>query len=113
MGKDWAAFNPRTQSVNREVLRLARQFELPGLTQKAMRWLCEDLTTGNVVERLSMCEEFDLAELSEKILQQLALNRQALAEVANDPRIMNHPKLMQSILQSAASALPESVSLDT
>lgn len=106
--KDWAIFNPRTQAVNREVLQLARQFELPGLTQKAMRWLCEDLTTGNVVERLSMCEEFDLAELSEKILQQLALNRQALAEVANSPQIMNHPKLMQSILQSAASALPES-----
>jgi hypothetical protein len=106
--KDWAVFNPRTQAVNREALQLARQFELPGLTQKAMRWLCEDLTTGNVVERLSICEEFGLSELSDKIVQQLTLNREALAEVAHSPQIMSHPRLMQAILQSAASALPES-----
>jgi len=101
---DWAAFNPRTQAVNRDVLQLAAQFQLPGLTQRATHWLSQDLTTGNVVERLAICEEFSLTELSEKILQQLANNREALAEVAHSSQIMSHPKLMQAILQTASSA---------
>merc|ERR1712023_214108 len=104
---DWAAFNPRTQAINQDVLQLAAQFELPGLTQQAMHWLSKDLTTGNVVERLSICEEFGLTELSEKILEQLTYNKAALSEVAHSPQIMTHPKLMQAILQCAASGLPE------
>merc|ERR1712159_552101 len=101
---DWATFNPRTQEINRDVLQLAAQFELPGLTQQAMHWLSKDLTTGNVVERLSICEDFGLSELSEKILEQLAYNKAALHEVAHSPQIMSYPKLMQSILQCAAAA---------
>merc|ERR1712166_1020539 len=105
--KEWAAFNPRTQAVNRDVLQLAAQFQLHGLTQQAMHRLSQDLTTGNVVERLTICDDFGLSELSEKILQQLTNNREALAEVAHSQQIMNYPKLMQSILQCAAGA-PES-----
>jgi hypothetical protein len=101
-----AEYNPRTQEINRDVLRLARQFGLPGLTHRAMRWLSKDLTTGNVVERLSICEEFGLAELTDKILEQLTSNRQALAEVAHSPQIMTYPKLMQAMLQCAAG-VPE------
>lgn len=100
--QDWADFNPRTQAVNRDVLLLAKQFELPDLTQQAMFWLGRDLTTANVVERLAICDEFGLVDLSEKILQQLTNNREALADVAHSPQIMNHPKLMQLMLQSAA-----------
>lgn len=102
--EDWAKFNPRTQDVNREVLRLAAQFELPGLKQQAMEWLSRDLTTGNVVERLSICDEFGLAELSDKILEQLTNNKEALAEVANSKQIMSYPRLMQAMLQCAAGA---------
>lgn len=102
--KEWSTFNPRTQAVNRDVLQLAAQFQLQGLTQQAMHWLSQDLTTGNVVERLAICDDFSLSELSDKILQQLTNNREALAEVAHSQQIMNHPKLMQSILQCAAGA---------
>lgn len=105
--EDWAMFNPRTQAVNREVLQLAAQFELPGLAQRAMHWLSKDLTTGNVVERLTIADEFGLAELSDKILQQLTMNKEALAEVAHSQQIMKYPKLMQSILQCAASGTAE------
>lgn len=103
---DLALFNPRTQEINRDVLQLARQFELPGLTELAMHWLGKDLTTGNLVERLSICDEFGLSELSEKILEQLTYNKAALHEVAHGPQIMNYPKLMQEILKCAAK--PES-----
>jgi len=102
--KEWAKYNPRTQEINRDVLRLAQQFELKGLTQRAMVWLAKDLTTGNVVERLSICEEYSLTELTEKILEQLTNNRQALAEVAHSPQIMTYPRLMQAMLQCAASS---------
>jgi len=105
--EDWAMFNPRTQAVNREVLHLASQFGLPGLTQRAMHWLSKDLTTGNVVERLTIADEFGLGELSEKILQQLTMNKEALAEVAHSQQIMKYPKLMQAILQCAASGTAE------
>merc|ERR1719473_831005 len=104
---DLATFNPRTQAINRDVLQLAAQFELPGLTQHAMHWLGKDLTTGNVVERLSICDEFGLSELSEKILEQLTYNKSALHEVAHSPQIMSYPKLMQEILKCAASSAPE------
>jgi len=112
--KEMAEYNPRTQDINRDVLRLAKQFGLPGLSHRAMRWLAKDLTTGNVVERLQICDEFGLTELHEKILEQLTSNRQALAEVAHSPQIMTYPRLMQAMLQSAAGAPePEPVSVPT
>lgn len=103
--KEWAAFNPRTQAVNQDVLQLAEKFQLHGLTQQAMHWLSQDLTTGNVLERLAICDDFGLSELSDKILQQLTNNRAALAEVAHSQQITNHPTLMQSILKCAAGQL--------
>merc|ERR1711988_1677075 len=105
--KVWGDLNPRTQEINKDVLGLARTFDLPGLTAKAMHWLGKDLTTGNVVERLAICDEFGLCELSEKILEQLTYNKAALHEVAHGPQIMNYPKLMQEILKCAASSAPD------
>eukprot|EP00928_Gymnodinium_smaydae_P009565 TRINITY_DN13587_c0_g2_i1.p2 TRINITY_DN13587_c0_g2~~TRINITY_DN13587_c0_g2_i1.p2 ORF type:complete len:231 (+),score=65.59 TRINITY_DN13587_c0_g2_i1:88-780(+) len=99
----WEDYNPRTQEINKDVLRLAQNFQLPGLVERAMHWLAKDLTTGNVVERLSICEEFSLNELREKILEQLTYNKKALAEVASSPQIMSYPKLMQAMLQLAAA----------
>merc|ERR1711879_857819 len=51
----------------------------------------------------SICEEFGLSELSDKILEQLTYNKAALSEVAHSRQIMSYPKLMQAILQCAAS----------
>jgi hypothetical protein len=99
---EWKDYNPRTQEINKDVLRLAQMFRLPGLTERAMHWLAKDLTTGNVVERLTICEDFGLQLLSGKILEQLTCNKKALGEVANSPQIMTYPKLMQALLQKAA-----------
>lgn len=104
---EWAEYNPRTQEINKDVLQLAKLFQLPGLRDRAVRWLAKDLSTGNVVERLSICDEFGLDDLRERILEQLTLNRQALAEVAHSPQIMKYPGLMQAMLQHAA-AVPDS-----
>jgi len=102
----WTDYNPRTQEINKDVLRLAQNFRLPGLSNRAMHWLAKDVTTGNVVERLTICEDFGLDTLKEKILEQLTFNKAALAEVAHSNQIMQYPKLMQSMLQLAAG-VPE------
>merc|ERR1712232_447775 len=99
----WEEYNPRTQEINKDVLRLAQNFRLPGLTERATKWLAKDITTGNVVERLTICEEFGLNELRDRILEQLTYNKRALAEVSNCPQIMQYPKLMMQMLQLAAS----------
>jgi len=97
-------FNPRTQEINKDILTLAQNFRLPGLTERATHWLAKDLHTGNVVERLTICETFGLNVLRERILEQLTTNKKALAEVASSPQIMKYPKLMQGLLQQAALA---------
>lgn len=104
----WQDYNPKTQEINKDVLVLARNFRLPGLTERATFWLAKDLTTGNVVERLTICEDFGLDVLRERILGQLANNKKALFEVAHSPQIMQYPNLMQALLQQAAGVPEES-----
>lgn len=96
-------YNPRSQDINKDVLKLAQNFKLQGLQELATRYLAQDLSTGNAVERLTICEDFALEELKEKILEQLTFNKQALAEVAASPQIISYPKLMQSMLKLAAA----------
>eukprot|EP00930_Biecheleria_cincta_P061958 TRINITY_DN4748_c0_g1_i1.p1 TRINITY_DN4748_c0_g1~~TRINITY_DN4748_c0_g1_i1.p1 ORF type:complete len:226 (+),score=46.58 TRINITY_DN4748_c0_g1_i1:77-754(+) len=103
----WDDYDPRTQEVNTDVLKLAKSFRLPGLTERGMHWLAKDLTTANVVEVLKICEDFSLDALSERILEQVTQNKKALAEVASSPQIMQNPKLMQLLLQQAAAAPDE------
>lgn len=109
-GSVWEDYNPRTQEINKDVLRLAQNFQLPGLTERATHWLGKDLTTGNCVERLTICDDFGLVELREKILEQLTMNKKALAEVAHSPQIMSYPKLMQALLMQAAASASEPAS---
>merc|ERR1719401_971696 len=69
-GAPWE-YQPSSAEVNKDVLRLARHFELPHLHELAVRWFGTGLTTDNVVERLATCEEFGLGLLRDKILEQL------------------------------------------
>jgi len=101
---EWRDYNPRTQEINKDVLRLAKTFQLPSLTQRAQHYLAKDMTTGNVVERLAICEEFDLSVLHGKILTQLTSNKKAMMEVASSPQIMSYPQLMKQLLERAAAA---------
>lgn len=103
----WEDYNPKTQEINKDVLRLAQNFVLPGLTEKATHWLTKDLSTGNILEVLAICEEFNLSELGDRILDQLTQNRRALTEVVSSPKIMQHAKFMQALLQHAASQVDD------
>merc|ERR1712060_634675 len=91
-----------TQEVYKDVLRLAQTFKLPGLEERTIRCLAKDISTNNCFELLTICDDFGCNSLREKILEQLAFNKKALAEVANSPQIMKYPRLMQTLLQHAA-----------
>merc|ERR1712083_832318 len=99
----WEDYNQRTQEITKDVMRLAQEFHLSGLQDLATHWLAKDITTGNVVERLKICEDFSLHDLRDKIIEQLTFNKRALAEVAGSSQIMKYPRLMQSLLQQAAT----------
>merc|ERR1740121_1228018 len=96
-------YNPSDAEVNKDVLRLARNFGLPHLHEIAARWLTKGLTTQNVVQRLVTCEEFGLGLLREKIIEQLTANPAELAVVSSSVEIMKHPRILQDLLMSVAS----------
>merc|ERR1712194_213597 len=101
-GASWE-YSPSSAEVNKDILRLARNFGLPHLHEFAARWLTKGLTTDTVVERLVTCEEFGLMLLREKIIEQLTANPAELTVVSSSPEIMKHPRILQDLLMQVAS----------
>lgn len=91
-------YAPKTDEINKDVLKLASQFKMPELTEKCAEVLAKDVNTANVVERLGLCEEFQLDRLREKIMQQLTSNKKVLNDVAQSKSILQYPLLMQEML---------------
>merc|ERR1719240_1522905 len=60
-------YAPKTDEINKDVLKLSSQFKMPELTEKCAEVLAKDVTTVNVVDRLGLCEEFQLEGLRAKI----------------------------------------------
>lgn len=88
----------KTEQANRDVLQLAQAYKIPPLTHQASLWLAQNLTTQNVLGRLAICEEFGLAEVREKILEQLIADPVALPMLARDPEVTKVPKVLQDLL---------------
>jgi hypothetical protein len=97
-----SGYSVSSDEVNRDVLRLAKEFELPLLEDHASRQLTEGLSTANVIARLATCEEFGLDNLYGVIADELMINIEALVEVSNSEEILRHPKILQSLLIRAA-----------
>merc|ERR1719476_110410 len=95
-------YKPSSAEVNKDILRLARSFDLMHLHEHAARWLAKGLTTANVVERLVTCEEFGLGLLREKIIEQLTANPAELMIVSSSVEIMKHPRILQDLLVQVA-----------
>jgi hypothetical protein len=101
-GTEWE-FKPSSVDVDKDVLHLARHFHIDHLHEHAARWLITGLSTLNVVERLVICEEFQLGNLREKMMEQLAAFPDALSIVSNNAAILKHPKIMQDLLMTVAT----------
>lgn len=93
-----ATYNPSSDEVNRDVLRLAHRFQIAELRARASGWLTSNLSTANVLQRLVACEECDLPEVRSKILEQITANPQALFVLANDPEVRQAPAVLQELL---------------
>jgi len=91
-------YSPSSMEVNKEVLQLARQFELKHLHEHAARYLTRGLTTKNLVERLVICEEFKLGLLREKLIEQLTANPTELSLVCRSAEVLAHPTILQDLL---------------
>jgi|Transcript_39645 hypothetical protein len=88
----------KTEAANRDSIMLAQSFQIPQLQEQASRWLIRNLTTQNVLARLAICEEFQLVEVREKILEQLIADPVVLPLLAKDPEITKVPKVLQDLL---------------
>merc|ERR1712178_93947 len=91
-------YAPKTDEINKDVLKLSSQFKMPELMERCAEVLSKDISTTNVVERLGLCEEFQLDKLREKIMQQLTSNRKVLHDVAISKSIVRYPLLLQDML---------------
>jgi len=92
------SYNPTNEEANRDVLRLAQRFQITQLLAEASRWLTSNLSTANVLQRLVACEEFGLADVRDKILDQITANPTALYVLAKDPEVVKAPSVLQELL---------------
>jgi hypothetical protein len=88
----------KTEAANRDSIMLATSFQIPLLLEQASRWLIRNLNTQNVLTRLAICEEFQLVEVREKIMEQLISDPVVLPLLARDPEITKVPKVLQDLL---------------
>jgi len=96
-GASWE-YAPSCLEVNTEILKLSRSLALTHLQEHAARWLTVGLTTGNFVQRLVICEEFNLHSLHEKLIQSLVAHPVQLSRVCRSVEILSHPKILQNLL---------------
>jgi tRNA nucleotidyltransferase/poly(A) polymerase len=101
-GNAWE-YSPSSLDVNKEVLKLSRQFRLNHLQEYAARWLTRGLNTKNLVERLMICEEFKLGMLREKLIEQLTANPAELGVVCRSTEVLAHPTILQDLLVQVSS----------
>lgn len=102
-----ANYAPSSDDVNKDVLRLASQLQLPSLKEFATHWMASSLTSANAVPRMSTCQEFALHELFEGASEALATDALALSQVTEDRDILKHPRLLQKLLIRVAALYPK------
>lgn len=107
-GGEVSNYAPSSDEVNKDVLRLASQLQLPSLKEFATHWMASNLNSSNAVPRLSTCQEFALHDLFEAATESLAGDAFALAQVTEDLDIIKHPRLLQKLLIRVATLYPKS-----
>merc|ERR1719428_1503555 len=83
-----AEYSPSTEDANKDVLHLAQRFHIAPLLERATRWLLRGLSTSNALIRLEACEECNLTEVREQILEQLVANPDALFKLVQVPKVL-------------------------
>lgn len=106
------AYNISSDEANRDVLQLAKEFDLPRLVDLATHRLAQDLTTDNAIGRLVTCEEFELTAMFNMISDELVGNPKALLEVSNNMGLLKHPGLLQKMLVRASTRYASGLDTD-
>jgi len=95
-------YNVSSDEANKDVLRLASEFDLPRLLHIATDKLAEGLTAKNIVDRLATCYEFQRTAMFEAIGDVLMNHPQALLDVSRNDELMKHPSMLQALLTRAS-----------
>jgi len=93
---------PKSHQVNSQVMKLAFDFSLTFLAQLAAVRMASDATASNVVERVKLCEDYNLPDLRQAFVDAIVSEPAYLAEVAQDPATLGHPSLMRELLSAVA-----------
>lgn len=104
---DESGYAPSLHEVNKDVLSLSEQFALPKLKRRAAVFMARDITTKNAMERLNTCDTFNLPDIRERILDQLASSKRALAEFTGSPAATTHPHVLQDVLRRVTTTPTE------
>jgi hypothetical protein len=91
-------YSVSTDEVNRDVIWLAQQFQITPLLDQASQWILTNVTTGNVLRRLVLCEQFGLGDVRKKLLEKLIASPEALYAMAQDPETVKVPAVLQDLL---------------
>jgi len=102
-----ANYAPSSDEVNKDILRLASQLQLPSLKEFATHWMASGLNSTNAVPRLSTCQEFALRDLFDAGVEALAGDAFALGQVSENFDIIKHPRLLQKLLIRFAALYPK------
>eukprot|EP00441_Pelagodinium_beii_P038345 CAMPEP_0197628404 /NCGR_PEP_ID=MMETSP1338-20131121/6731_1 /TAXON_ID=43686 ORGANISM="Pelagodinium beii, Strain RCC1491" /NCGR_SAMPLE_ID=MMETSP1338 /ASSEMBLY_ACC=CAM_ASM_000754 /LENGTH=255 /DNA_ID=CAMNT_0043199375 /DNA_START=49 /DNA_END=816 /DNA_ORIENTATION=- len=95
-------YSVSSEEANRDVLHLAKEWDLPFLGNLAVHKLVEDINSENVVTRLATCKEFGLDAAYAEISKVLVANRDALLDVCTRDEVVSHPEILQGLLISSA-----------
>lgn len=96
-------YNITSDEANKDVLRLAKQLDIPSLQELATRYLGEQLSSENAVARLQTCQEFGLDEMYDAIVEEVVMTRDALQLVAANEEVMKYPAILQGLLVRSAN----------
>mmetsp|Transcript_122498 Transcript_122498/g.261380 ORF Transcript_122498/g.261380 Transcript_122498/m.261380 type:complete len:339 (+) Transcript_122498:82-1098(+) len=96
------SYSPSTAKVNEELLQIASELALKGLSELCALRMAADADTSNIVSRVRLCEEFGLPRLRAALVAALVEDSVALDTVARDAATLGHPALMRELLAAIA-----------
>jgi len=95
-------YHPSSTKVNEEVLQISSDLQIPMLSELCALWLSTDVVTGNVVDRIRLCEEFGMPKLRAALVAGIVKDTRVLQAVSQNPATLKHPALMRELLSAIA-----------
>lgn len=104
---DAKAYEPSSPKVNEEVLQISSDLQMSQLSELCAMRMADGVDTGNVVDRIRICEDFGLPKLRAALIAGIIKETRVLNSVAQNPATLKHPALMRELLSAIAQKVAE------